>query len=98
PPQGDAGSTSMFLRLARDASSAEEKAALADHKVLNFPDPVYGAQLQDLAVPGLKSEGRARVEYSEEKATLGDGTVVSLRKPRYSVENPGYGPLDPRTT
>ncbi|CDX31590.1 conserved exported hypothetical protein [Mesorhizobium sp. ORS 3359] len=98
PPQGDAGSTSMFLRLARDASNAEENAALADHKVLNFPDPVYGSQLQELAVPGLKSEGRVRVEYSEEKATLADGTGVSLRKPRYSVENPGYGPLDPRTT
>ncbi|WP_292281007.1 di-heme oxidoredictase family protein [Mesorhizobium sp.] len=98
PPQGDAGSTSMFLRLARDASSAEEKAALADHKLLNFPDPVYGTQLQDLAVPGLKGEGRVRVEYSEEKVMLGDGTAVALRKPRYSVENPGYGPLDPRTT
>ncbi|TIV04981.1 MAG: thiol oxidoreductase, partial [Mesorhizobium sp.] len=87
-----------FLRLARDASSAEERAALADHKLLNFPDPVYGTQLQDLAVPGLKGEGRVRVEYSEEKVMLGDGTAVALRKPNYSVENPGYGPLDPRTT
>ncbi|MBZ9985529.1 c-type cytochrome [Mesorhizobium sp. BH1-1-5] len=98
PPEGDAGSTSMFLRLARDAGSAEEKAALADHKGLNFPDPVYGAQLQDLAVPGLKGEGRMRIEYSEEKVALGNGAVVSLRKPRYFVESLGYGPLDPRTT
>ncbi|NUS21979.1 MAG: thiol oxidoreductase [Mesorhizobium sp.] len=97
PPEGDAGSTSMFLRLARDASSAEERAALADHKLLNFPDAVYGAQLQDLAVPGLKGEGRMRVVYTEEKVTLGDGTVVALRKPSYSVENLGYGPLDART-
>ncbi|CDX15910.1 conserved exported hypothetical protein [Mesorhizobium sp. SOD10] len=98
PPEGDTGSTSMFLRLARDAGSAEEKAALAGHKVLNFPDPVYGAQLQDLAVPGLKGEGRMRVDYQEQKVTLGDGAVVSLRKPSYSVEDPGYGPLDPHTT
>lgn len=97
PPEG-VGSTSMFLRLARDAGNAEERAAIADHKVLNFPDPVYGAQLQDLAVPGLKGEGRMRVDYTQEKVTLGDGTVVSLRKPSYSVEDPGYGPLDPRTT
>ncbi|MGT2465589.1 di-heme oxidoredictase family protein [Mesorhizobium atlanticum] len=67
PPEGDAGSTSMFLRLARGASNAEEKAALAGHKVLNFPDPVYGAQLQDLAVPGLKGEGRVRVDYQEQR-------------------------------
>jgi CxxC motif-containing protein (DUF1111 family) len=97
PPEG-AGSTSMFLRLARGAASAEEEAELADHKVLNFPDPVYGTQLQDLAVPGLKGEGRMRVDYTQEKVTLGDGTVVSLRKPSYSVDNLGYGPLDPRTT
>ncbi|MGX5799953.1 di-heme oxidoreductase family protein [Bradyrhizobium sp. Arg314] len=98
PPEGPVGSTSMFLRLARDAGSAEEKAALADRKLLNFPDPVYGAQLQDLAVPGLRGEGRMRVDYRQEKVTLGDGAVVALRKPSYSVENPGYGPLDPRTT
>ncbi|TPO02252.1 di-heme oxidoredictase family protein [Mesorhizobium sp. B1-1-5] len=98
PPEGDAGSTSMFLRLARDAGNAEEKTALTDHKLLNFPDPVYGAQLQDLAVPGLRGEGRMRVDYQEQKVTLGDGAVVSLRKPSYTIENLGYGPLDPRTT
>ncbi|SFN78496.1 CxxC motif-containing protein, DUF1111 family [Mesorhizobium sp. NFR06] len=98
PPEGNAGSMSMFLRLARDASSAEEKAALAGNEALNFPDPVYGAQLQDLAVPGLKGEGRVLVEYQEQKVTLVDGSVVWLRKPNYSVESPRYGPLDPRTT
>lgn len=98
PPEGQADATSMFLRLARAASTAEEEAALAEHKALNFPDPVYGSQLQDLAVPGLSSEGRMRIDYAEVKVTLGDGATVSLRKPTYSVENPGYGPLDPRIT
>ncbi|MDG4883474.1 di-heme oxidoredictase family protein [Mesorhizobium sp. WSM4884] len=98
PPGNATGSTSMFLRLARDASDAQERAELADHKLVNFPDPVYGSQLQELAVPGLKGEGRMRVDYSEEKVRLGDGTVVWLRKPSYSVEGLGYGPLDPRTT
>ncbi|RVA36054.1 thiol oxidoreductase, partial [Mesorhizobium sp. M7D.F.Ca.US.004.03.1.1] len=98
PPQGDTGTTSMFLRLAREASSEEEKAELADHKVLNFPDPVYGTQLQELAVPGLRGEGRMHVDYQKRQVTLADGTVVSLRKPSYSVVDPAYGPLDPRTT
>jgi len=97
PPEG-VSSTSMFLRLARDASTEEEKATLADRRALNFPDPIYGSQLQELAVPGLRGEGRMRVDYSEEKVTLGDGTAVLLRKPRYSVDDLGYGPLDPRTT
>ncbi|MER9003245.1 c-type cytochrome [Mesorhizobium sp. M0862] len=98
PPAADSRTTSMFLRLARDASTAEEKAEIAVHKVLNFPDPVYGAQLQELAVPGLKGEGRMYVDYRKEKVTLGDGSIVSLRKPSYSLDGLGYGPLDPRTT
>ena len=98
PPESDAGTTSMFLRLARQASTAEEKAEIADRKALNFPDPVYGRQLQELAVPGLPGEGRMHVDYREEKLTLGDGSVVSLRKPSYSVDGLAYGPLDPHTT
>ncbi|MBN9218793.1 MAG: c-type cytochrome [Mesorhizobium sp.] len=98
PPQGDAGTTSMFLRLARDASTAEERAAIASHQLLNFPDPVYGTQLQELAVPGLKGEGRMHIEYQERKVELTEGTVISLRKPTYSVADLGYGPLDAHTT
>ncbi|MEP6564551.1 MAG: di-heme oxidoredictase family protein [Mesorhizobium sp.] len=98
PPEGDSGTTSMFLRLARQAGTAEEKAEIADHKALNFPDPVYGTQLQDLAVPGLPGEGKMHVDYREEKVTLGDGSVVSLRKPGYSVDDLAYGPLDLHTT
>jgi CxxC motif-containing protein (DUF1111 family) len=98
PPEGDSGTTSMFLRLAREASTTEEKAELADRKALNFPDPVYGSQLQELAVPGLKGEGRMHVDYREQKVTLGDGSVVSLRNPSYSADGLAYGPLDSRTT
>ena len=98
PPEGAADATSMFLRLAREASTAEEKALVADGKALNFPDPTYGSQFQDLAVPGLSGEGRMAITYAEQPVTLGDGTVVSLRKPTYAVTDLGYGPLDPATT
>jgi CxxC motif-containing protein (DUF1111 family) len=98
PPEGAADATSMFFRLARAAETEEEKQAVADRRVLNFPDPVYGGQLQDLAVPGLIGEGKMAIEYEEVPVKLADGTAVSLRKPRYSVANPGFGPLDPRTT
>ncbi len=98
PPETNPDATSMFLRLAREADTAEEKAALADRKVLNFPDPVYGAQLQDLAVPGLAGEGKMATSYTEIPVTLADGSNASLRKPAYSVENPGYGPLGATTT
>jgi len=98
PPEGNPDATSMFLRLAREAETEEEKRLVATHAALNFPDPVYGGQLQDLAIPGLAGEGHMKISYEEMPVTLGDGTSVSLRKPSYSVENLGYGPLDPRTT
>jgi CxxC motif-containing protein (DUF1111 family) len=98
PPEGAADATSMFLRLARPAKTEEERQALETYVTASLPDPVYGGQLQDLAVPGLKAEGRMVIEYREQPVELGDGTVVSLRKPSYSVADLGFGPLDPSTT
>jgi CxxC motif-containing protein (DUF1111 family) len=98
PPEGQPDATSMFLRLARGAETTEEKAAIADHQVLNFADPVYGTQLQDLAVPGLPGEGKMAISYVEQPVTLKDGTVVSLRKPAYAAISLSHGPLAPTTT
>ena len=97
PPEGKADSTSMFFRLARAPSTEEENRLLAEKKALLLPDPVYGGQLQDFAVPGHKAEGRMVITYTEMPVTLGDGTVVSLRKPTYSVADLGYGPMNPST-
>jgi CxxC motif-containing protein (DUF1111 family) len=98
PPEGLPDRTSMFLRLARPAGNAEEQALVASHQAMNFPDPTYGEQLQDLAVPGLAAEGEMQIAYEEIPVTLGDGTMVSLRKPTYSIEKLAYGPLAPDTT
>jgi CxxC motif-containing protein (DUF1111 family) len=94
PPEGAADATSMFLRLARPARTDEEREAVADYRKINFPDAVYGEQLQDLAVPGLKSEGKLEISYQETSVTLSGGETVNLRKPTYSVANLGYGPLE----
>jgi CxxC motif-containing protein (DUF1111 family) len=94
PPEGSADSTSMFLRLARPARTDDEREAISDYRKLNFPDATYGEQLQDLAVPGLKSEGRMQVSYEEIPVTLGDGQVVQLRKPTYSAVDLSHGPLE----
>ena len=96
PAAGDA--TSMFLRLSRAPRTPQEQALLKEKKVLNLPDPVYGGQLQDLAVPGLKSEGKVQVTFEDFSVTLDDGTVVPMRRPEYSVTDLAFGPLDPSTT
>ncbi|WP_082471814.1 di-heme oxidoredictase family protein [Rhizobium sp. Leaf321] len=94
PPEGAADATSMFLRLARPARTDEERAVIADYRKLNFPDAVYGEQLQDLAVPGLQAEGRLQIAYQDLPVTLADGEVVTLRKPSYSVADLGFGPME----
>ncbi|RWX76758.1 c-type cytochrome [Neorhizobium lilium] len=94
PPEGSADATSIFLRLGRPARTEAERKQIADYEKLNFPDAVYGEQLQDLAVPGLKAEGRMQISYQETPVTLAGGEVVHLRKPSYSVSDLGYGPLE----
>ncbi|MDL2400013.1 di-heme oxidoredictase family protein [Rhizobium mayense] len=93
-----APATSMVLRLARTAITPEEEQAVEDFKALNFPDPTYGVQLQDLAVPGLAAEGKVAVTYTEETVTLAGGETVSLSKPHYSATDLAYGPLGETTT
>lgn len=98
PPENGEDANSMFLRLSRAASTPEEKQAVKDLEVINFPDPVYGGQLQNFAVPGLIAEGRMNIKYTTFQVKLSDGTAVNLRKPTYSVDHLGYGPLHSDTT
>ncbi|WP_072371707.1 di-heme oxidoreductase family protein [Rhizobium tibeticum] len=98
PPEGGVSATSMVLRLSRPAATPEEQRAITEAKIVNFPDPIYGHQLQDLAVPGLPSEGKMAIRYTEEPVAFGDGETVLLRRPTYEVTDLGYGPLDPATT
>ncbi|MDB5524140.1 MAG: thiol oxidoreductase [Rhizobium sp.] len=98
PPEGAADATSMFLRLARGPNSAAEKQALQEHLVVNFPDPVYGRQLQDKAVPGLAAEGQMTIRYETVPFIFPDGSKVDLRKPTYSATDLRYGLLGMDTT
>ncbi|PRA63902.1 thiol oxidoreductase [Pseudomonas sp. MYb187] len=61
------------------------------------PEPVYGGQFQDMAVPGVVPEGKVRVEYSPVPVTFKDGTIVELRQPTLKITQLGYGPMHPDT-
>lgn len=56
-------------------------------------DPVYGGQLNHLAILGVDPEGAPRVTYEEVAGSYEDGEPYSLRKPTYIIESPAYGPL-----
>lgn len=93
-PNGeDDAAVSMFLRLSVPAHTDAEVAALESGALKVIPEPTYGGQFQTFAVTGLKAEGQMVIDYTEEPVTLGDGTVVTLRRPSYSVADLGYGPM-----
>ena len=98
PPSGpDDSAVSMFLRLSIPPQSDAEQGALASHRQAVVGEPTYGTQLQDLAIPGLKGEGRMAIAYEELPVELAGRETVVLRRPTYSVAEPAYGPLHPET-
>ncbi len=95
PPEPGAGnSVSMLVRLSipNEPSSSE----LITHLGLT-PEPVYGTQLQDMAIPGVTPEGKVRVEYDSMTVNFRDGTPTHLRRPTLQITQLGYGPMHPRT-
>ena len=93
PFEGQAENVSMFLRLSVPPGEDDTRLAMDGVIAGEVGDPTYGTQLQDFAVPGLKAEGRMVIDYIDQPVTLGDGTVVTLRDPHYSVADLNYGPL-----
>ena len=94
PPQSsDDIATSMVIRLSVPARTPEERSVLESGLAPFLPDPVYGSQLQEFAVPGIPAEGRIAIAYEEIPVELNGDEEASLRRPAYSVTDLGYGPM-----
>ncbi len=87
---------SLVLHLSVPPQTNEQKELLARRHINAVPDPTYGYQLQDQAIRGHVAEGKIKTTYEEHTVRLKDGTIVSLRKPVYSLNKLGYGPLHPQ--
>lgn len=87
PEKADESFLSMLLRLSVPGKAPNGGVV---------PDPTYGDQLQENGVLGVPGEGVSRVTYVEEPGAFADGTPYSLRRPTYTIESLGYGPLDPQ--
>ncbi|MEM9060879.1 MAG: di-heme oxidoredictase family protein [Pseudomonadota bacterium] len=97
PETSQDNAVSMFLRVsipASDAEDAEMKGKIRDY-IATAAEPNYGRQLQDFGLPGHKAEYRFDVEYEEFQVSLSEGETATLRRPVYSAEDLGYGPLHP---
>jgi CxxC motif-containing protein (DUF1111 family) len=96
PPAGpDDSAVSMFLRLSVPPGAGDMEQEITARRESVVPEPTYGAQLQDLAIPGHTPEGRMVIDYQEVAVELEGGEVVHLREPTYSVADLGYGPMHP---
>ncbi|WP_017906234.1 di-heme oxidoredictase family protein [Pseudomonas asplenii] len=94
PEAGSDNAVSMLVRLS--IPNAPAHAQLIEQQGV-VPEPVYGGQLQDMAIPGVAPEGKVRVEYDPVPVRFKDGTEVELRKPRLLISQLGYGPMHPDT-
>ena len=89
PPAPDAvNAVSMLVRLSIAGIPAGKTQGLV-------PEPTYGGQLQDMAIPGVAPEGRVRVTYTPLPVSFADGSVVELQQPNLQITDLGYGPMHP---
>lgn len=95
PEENDTLAVSMLVRLSIPAKTDKDRAIAEMAGVV--PEPVYGDQLQDFALPGQHPEGRINIDYDEVVIKFADGTPVVLRKPNLTITNLAYGPLHPET-
>ncbi|SLN65374.1 Cytochrome c [Ruegeria meonggei] len=94
-PNGpDDNAISMFLRISTPGDAKDGFAEIEDY-IATRPEPNYGSQMQDLALPGHPAEYRLDITYQETSVTLSDGETVNLRHPTYRAADLGYGPLHP---
>ncbi len=86
PRHPDEQMVSMLLRLSIPGHDARSGVV---------PEPNYGDQLNELAIPDIDPEGRATVTYEEITGQFADGEAYQLRRPTYTIGDLHYGPLHP---
>ena len=91
PEKGDINAVSMLVRLSIPALTDEQKKQLIKNGTI--PEPTYGDQLQDFALPEAKPEGQISLTYTDVPVTFADGEVITLRKPNLTITDLNYGPM-----
>jgi len=97
PATAEDDARSLLIRLSIPPESVTDWEDLESLRRMTLPEPTYGSQLQDVAVPGHPAEGRIAIAWSEETVALNGGETASLRRPDIVISDLGYGPLHPET-
>ncbi|GMQ46149.1 di-heme oxidoreductase family protein [Vibrio sp. 10N] len=93
PEANDQHAVSMLVRLSIPAVTEEQKKAEKISGVI--PEPTYGGQLQDFALPDMEPEGQIHITYDEVAVRFEDGSIVMLRKPNLNIVELAYGEMHP---
>ncbi|WP_424931736.1 di-heme oxidoredictase family protein [Amaricoccus macauensis] len=95
PPEGpEDNPISMFLRISVPGGPEDVIEEIEDY-ISAVPDPAYGTQIQDSALPGIAAEAQMKITYEEFEVPLSGGEVAHLRRPSYALGDLGYGPPHP---
>ncbi|MDC0032133.1 c-type cytochrome [Pelagibacteraceae bacterium] len=86
---------SMVFHLSIPPQNEEDFKLLNAYKTKSISDPIYGDQLSDFAIDGLKPEGQIHIDYEYIPVAFDNGTIITLSKPLYSIKNLNYGDLHP---
>lgn len=95
PDLGNKTAVSALLRLSIPATTQEQHQLAQTLGVV--PEPNYGTQFHDMAIPGVLPEGKMRVTYLTENIVFDDGFAVELRKPEVLISGLNYGAMHPDT-
>ncbi|MGQ4810648.1 hypothetical protein NKDENANG_04146 [Candidatus Entotheonellaceae bacterium PAL068K] len=60
-----------------------------------IPEPTYGDQLNNRAIPGIEPEGHVKITYETITRRFADGEPYQLQRPMYTLIDLRYGPLHP---
>jgi CxxC motif-containing protein (DUF1111 family) len=87
------GGVGFLMRIDIPAQNDMQTKQLLEKRINNVPDPVYGIQLQNFAIPEHNAEYQLSVEFTDIPLMFADGSSAILNKPVFQVNNLGYGPL-----
>jgi CxxC motif-containing protein (DUF1111 family) len=89
-PQDDAKSFALKLSI---PAPLDDRMSEIEGWIATQPEPNYGSQIQDFATATVGAEAQIIVTYNPHPVTLGDGTVVTLRRPEVSLTQMAHGAL-----
>jgi CxxC motif-containing protein (DUF1111 family) len=90
PPAENEPMTSMLVRISLPHFLSADTQALARTGVV--PEPTYGTQIQNRAIPNVRPEMDIAIRWEEVAGEFADGSPYTLRKPVLRIGNGQYGP------